>query len=144
MALVAGISTTLVYLPSAVSQLLQFRTGVLGSLKDPYFQAYRIAPDRTTYLFGSAFWGLFFLVNHASRRQRMTSTVDFFLWHVPYWVSFCFPLLLLGGSELGLCRCDCILVGLQCKLFNFRCEWDAYLQLPFSLFLSGDHSCFVI
>jgi hypothetical protein len=59
----AAMAVTISFIPSAVSQILQFRTGVIGSLKDKNFQVYRFAPDQTTLIFGSSFWGILFTVS---------------------------------------------------------------------------------
>jgi hypothetical protein len=60
LAIISAISLALVWIPSSVSTILQFRSGVIGSLYDPEFNDYRLAPDLTTMLFGSAFWGTFY------------------------------------------------------------------------------------
>ena len=59
-ALIAAISLAIVWIPSSVSSILQFRCGYIGSLRDRSFADYRLAPDLTTILFGSAFWGTFY------------------------------------------------------------------------------------
>lgn len=50
----------MVYIPSAVATVMDFRCGVLGSLKDPQFPVHRYALDQTTILYGAAFWGALF------------------------------------------------------------------------------------
>jgi len=42
-AVAMSLAIALVWLPSSVSTVLQFRSGVIGSLRDPYFQKYRAA-----------------------------------------------------------------------------------------------------
>jgi hypothetical protein len=56
----ATVSLAMVWLPSSVSTIQQFRCGALPSLHDPKFQQYRSGPDLTTILFGSTFWGTFY------------------------------------------------------------------------------------
>lgn len=60
--LAAATYITLLYIPSHVSTVLMFRSGVLESLRDPYFEKYRTALDVITLLFGSSFWGTLFAV----------------------------------------------------------------------------------
>jgi hypothetical protein len=59
-AILSAISLAVVWIPSSVSTIMQFRSGVIGSLYDPAFNDYRVAPDLTTILFGSTFWGTFY------------------------------------------------------------------------------------
>jgi len=56
----AAISLFAIWIPSVVATVLQFRSGVIGSLRDPEFRRYRAAPDLTGVLFGAAFWGSLF------------------------------------------------------------------------------------
>jgi len=49
-----------IWIPSVVTTVLQFRSGVIGSLRDPEFRRYRAAPDLTGVLFGASFWGSLF------------------------------------------------------------------------------------
>ena len=56
-AIIATVSLAIIWIPSSVSTIQQFRCGAIGSLRDKSFQTYRRAPDLTTVLFGSAFWG---------------------------------------------------------------------------------------
>lgn len=59
-ALLACLITTILYIPSALTTVLRFRSGVFGSLRDRSFQKYRFAQDSSTFLFGSSIWGLLF------------------------------------------------------------------------------------
>jgi hypothetical protein len=59
-AFLAAASLALVWIPSSVSTIQQFRCGYIGSLRCRSFPEYRQAPDLTTILFGSAFWGTFY------------------------------------------------------------------------------------
>lgn len=59
-AFLAAASLAVVWIPSSVSTILQFRCGHIGSLRCRSFPEYRQAPDLTTILFGSAFWGTFY------------------------------------------------------------------------------------
>lgn len=59
-AFIATVSLAIVWLPSSVSTIQQFRCGAIPSLHDRQFQQYRKAPDLTTILFGSTFWGTFY------------------------------------------------------------------------------------
>lgn len=52
-------------LPSFISTVLKFRSGVIPSLLDPEFLRYRHALDTVTLLLGSAFWGSFFTATGA-------------------------------------------------------------------------------
>jgi hypothetical protein len=56
----AILGITLVFIPSFVSTVLKFRSGVIPSLHDREFLAYRVTGDQTTILFGSCFWGAAF------------------------------------------------------------------------------------
>ena len=59
-AICAAISLAMVWIPSSVSTIQQFRCGKIASLRDSSFQLYRDAPDLTTILFGSTFWATFY------------------------------------------------------------------------------------
>lgn len=59
-AFIATVSLAMVWLPSSVSTIQQFRCGAIPSLHDKQFYRYRKAPDLTTILFGSTFWGTFY------------------------------------------------------------------------------------
>lgn len=60
LALIAALSNVARYIPSSVTTVLSFRSGVLGSLRDNRgFHVYRFAQDSSTVLFGSSIWGLF-------------------------------------------------------------------------------------
>jgi hypothetical protein len=59
-AIFAAMSLAIVWIPSSVSTIQQFRCGKIGSLRDSSFQIYRDAPDLTTILFGSTFWATFY------------------------------------------------------------------------------------
>ncbi|CAB9498327.1 expressed unknown protein [Seminavis robusta] len=52
----AAISTSLLYVPSAVSSILKYRCGELRSLDDRRFLQNRFAMDSANLLFGAAFW----------------------------------------------------------------------------------------
>ena len=54
-----------VHIPSFISTVLKFRSGVIPSLNDREFLRYRRAPDVATVLFGSAFWGVLFTATAA-------------------------------------------------------------------------------
>jgi hypothetical protein len=47
-------------IPSYISTVMKYRSGVLSSLTDHEFLRYRYAMDTVTVLLGSAFWGCFF------------------------------------------------------------------------------------
>jgi hypothetical protein len=49
-----------IMIPSFVSTVMMFRSGVIPSLNDKEFLRYRYAMDTVTVLIGSAFWGCFF------------------------------------------------------------------------------------
>jgi hypothetical protein len=59
-AFLSTVALAIVWIPSSVSTIEQFRCGVLRSLHDAEFEKYRVAPDLTTIIFGSAFWGTFY------------------------------------------------------------------------------------
>jgi hypothetical protein len=59
-AILVGAATALQCMPSAVSIMLRYRSGVYGSLRDKRFQTLRSNQDCTTLLFGSSIWGLLF------------------------------------------------------------------------------------
>lgn len=44
-------------IPSMIVTTLKFRSGVIGSLRDPYFKKYRQGLLATTFLLGASFWG---------------------------------------------------------------------------------------
>jgi hypothetical protein len=52
-------------IPSFVSTVMKYRSGVIPSLTDPEFLRYRYAMDTVTVLLGSAFWGCFFTATGA-------------------------------------------------------------------------------
>ena len=58
--LFAAIYITLHYVPSSVSTIIQFRSGVIPSLRDKSFMKYRYSQDLIAVLFGSIFWGAFY------------------------------------------------------------------------------------
>ena len=55
---IVAVITAGVYIPSAIHTVLKFRSGVIPSLKDPYFLKYRGGLVNQTYMIGSMFWGL--------------------------------------------------------------------------------------
>jgi hypothetical protein len=55
-----ALSVFVVFIPSFVSTVLKFRSGIIPSLGDREFLRFRYALDVTTVLFGSAFWGALF------------------------------------------------------------------------------------
>ncbi|KAI2493599.1 hypothetical protein MHU86_20957 [Fragilaria crotonensis] len=59
-AFLAAASLAVVLIPSSVSTIQQFRCGYIGSLRCRNFPLYREAPDVTTILLGSTFWGTLF------------------------------------------------------------------------------------
>ena len=75
-ALFAAAYLALVWIPSSVSTIMQFRCGYIGSLRNRSFNEYRQAPDLTTVLFGSAFWGTFYCT---AAILIIVSTVTFLL-----------------------------------------------------------------
>lgn len=60
-AVLATTALAIIWIPSSVSTIMQFRSGVIGSLHDKGFKSLRVAPDLTTALFGSAFWGALYM-----------------------------------------------------------------------------------
>jgi len=52
-------------IPSFVSTVMKYRSGVIPSLNDPEFLRYRYAMNTVTVLLGSAFWGCFFTATGA-------------------------------------------------------------------------------
>jgi hypothetical protein len=50
----------LIYIPSFISTVLRFRSGVLPSLRENAILYYRPALDTVTVLFGAVFWGSLF------------------------------------------------------------------------------------
>jgi hypothetical protein len=58
--LLAAINITLKYVPSSVSTIIKFRSGVIPSLRDKGFVKYRYSQDQVALLFGSIFWGSFY------------------------------------------------------------------------------------
>lgn len=61
-AFVGATYIALMYIPSAISLTMQFRTGVLGCLRDEEFLVYRKAQDTRTMLYGVALWGIILTV----------------------------------------------------------------------------------
>jgi len=58
---ISAVHITAAYLPSTVSTTLQFRCGVIPSLKNPCeFQIFRFGQDTISLLFGGIFWGAFY------------------------------------------------------------------------------------
>jgi hypothetical protein len=55
---IVAIITAGVYIPSAIHTVLEFRCGVIPSLKDPKFLNYREGLVNQTYMIGAMFWGL--------------------------------------------------------------------------------------
>jgi hypothetical protein len=49
-----------IYIPSFISNVLQFRAGMISSLNDSDFELYRRNVDQATSVFGMAFWGQLF------------------------------------------------------------------------------------
>ena len=62
-AFLAAASLALVLIPSCVSTIQQFRCGNIGSLRCRFFPAYRAAPDVSTILLGSTFWGTLYTIS---------------------------------------------------------------------------------
>jgi hypothetical protein len=54
-----------ILIPSFISTVLKYRSGVKPTLTSPEFLRYRYAMDTTTVLLGSAFWGCFFTATGA-------------------------------------------------------------------------------
>mmetsp|Transcript_11512 Transcript_11512/g.21517 ORF Transcript_11512/g.21517 Transcript_11512/m.21517 type:complete len:105 (-) Transcript_11512:1270-1584(-) len=54
---ILGLGNALSAVPSMIMTTLKFRTGVIPSLRDPYFKHYRKGVLATTYLLGGALWG---------------------------------------------------------------------------------------
>lgn len=44
-------------IPSALSTMIQYRSGIIGSLHDPNFMRYRNRPDMVTNIISAMFWG---------------------------------------------------------------------------------------
>lgn len=55
---IVAVITAGVYIPSAIHTVLKLRSGVIPSLKDPYFLNYREDLVNQTYMIGAMFWGL--------------------------------------------------------------------------------------
>ena len=55
----------IILIPSFVSTVMKYRSGVITTLTSPEFLRYRYAMDTTTVLLGSAFWGCFFTATGA-------------------------------------------------------------------------------
>ncbi|KAI2501081.1 hypothetical protein MHU86_13372 [Fragilaria crotonensis] len=75
-AFLAAASLAVVLIPSSVSTIQQFRCGYIGSLRCRNFPLYREAPDVTTILLGSTFWGTLF---SCSSILIIVATLTFFL-----------------------------------------------------------------
>jgi len=60
-AVLAGTYNAAVCVPSIITTTLQFRTGVLPSLRDENFKLYRVNMLKTTSIIGSSLWGAVFL-----------------------------------------------------------------------------------
>ena len=57
-----GVAAAVVYVPSSVSTVLKFRTGVFASINDTDgFRRYS-NPEKSTVLFGASLWGAIFSV----------------------------------------------------------------------------------
>merc|ERR1712226_1625674 len=54
-AILAAISMSLVYIPSAIHTILKFRSGAIPSLRDPYFINYRKSLHLSTFMIGAMF-----------------------------------------------------------------------------------------
>jgi hypothetical protein len=54
-----------VYIPSFISNVLQFRAGMIAGLNDSEFELYRRNTDQATSVFGTAFWGQVFTAGFA-------------------------------------------------------------------------------
>jgi len=57
--LLAGFIVNVSTIPSMVITTLQFRSGTIPSLHDPYFKKYRVGLLGTTFLLGASIWGAF-------------------------------------------------------------------------------------
>ena len=57
-AIIGAASTAAIYIPSAVSTILRYRSGSFGSLRDSRFLVHRFAQDTPNILFGAAFWSV--------------------------------------------------------------------------------------
>ena len=55
----------IILIPSFISTVMKYRSGVKPTLTNPEFLPYRYAMDTTTVLLGSAFWGCFFTATGA-------------------------------------------------------------------------------
>jgi hypothetical protein len=62
---VAVIYIVSLLIPSFISTVMKYRSGVIPSLTNPEFLRYRYAMDTVTVLLGSAFWGCFFTATGA-------------------------------------------------------------------------------
>lgn len=55
----SAVSISMIYIPSALSGILRYRSGDIGSLHERRFLQRRFAMDTTNLLFGAAFWTCF-------------------------------------------------------------------------------------
>lgn len=55
----------MIYIPSFISNVLQFRVGLIATIHDKDFEIYRRNLDHTTTVFGTAFWGQVFTAGFA-------------------------------------------------------------------------------
>ena len=79
-AFITAVYLAISVLPSVTSTTLKLRTGVIPTLRDPNFAAYRFAMDQVTILPGSMFWGCF--ISSALVGGFVGGIVFLFLWQV--------------------------------------------------------------
>jgi len=78
--IITALAVCLVYIPSAIHTILKFRSGVIPSLKDPYFIKYRKSLHLTTFMIGAMFWGLLFTTLLVA--LLLAGGLFLVLWHV--------------------------------------------------------------
>mmetsp|Transcript_7578 Transcript_7578/g.10107 ORF Transcript_7578/g.10107 Transcript_7578/m.10107 type:complete len:1103 (-) Transcript_7578:474-3782(-) len=86
--IVSFILLLLCYIPSTIHTIMQFRYGVIGSLRDPKFLQYRKTVEDTTYIFAFMAWGSLF---SAASTIFIFSGITFIaVWEVtkPFFVAF--------------------------------------------------------
>jgi len=75
-----SLATAFVYIPSAIHTIMQFRSGVIPSLRDRNFLRYRAGLYNMTYLIGVMFWGL--CVTTIVSTFAVALGVFLFMWHI--------------------------------------------------------------
>jgi hypothetical protein len=85
---------TLMYIPSVTATIIELRTGVIPSLRDPDFEKYRKKPDTITLLTGALFWGCF--ISSLLSGAIMGFIVFLFLWQQTSYGAFQFLIVGVG------------------------------------------------